>query len=327
MHEEIYNIIARYLSNEATDTDLQLLDQWLKEDPQHALELEQVKASWQASDKVFSCFPACNMSAAWEKISNRICVTPNKENNKKTIRLSTSWYKYVAGVAAVFLIGFFAFRLFSPSDVNIVASANNQVITLPDHTTVVLKKGSTLTYPKHFAAAERHVALKGEAFFEVTHKETQPFVIDAQTADIKVLGTSFNVRCNEHSVDVAVASGRVQVSDHNNKDNAVLLAKNEHAQLNDGAFTKDTVEAENYLYWKTNTLEFREAPLSEVIAAIAKATDTPIVLDGNLPDTRKQQAISISFHQQSVEEMLTEICLIAQCKWAKQNNTYIITVK
>jgi transmembrane sensor len=326
MHEGIYDIIAKYLSNEATDADLQLLNQWLQDDPLHAQELETIKESWQASDKMFNCFPACNVAAAWEKISARICPASEKEH-KKTVRLTTSWYKYAAGVAAVLLVGFFAFRFFAVSGVHVVAAANNQSVTLPDNTTVILKKGATLDYPKHFAAAERHVSLKGEAFFEVTHNEAQPFVIDAQTADVKVLGTSFNVRCDEHGVDVAVATGRVQVSDHNNKENTVLLAKNEHAVLYEGNFVKDTVDAENYLYWKTGSLEFREAPLNEVIEAIAKATDSQIQLDDALPEARRQQAISISFHQQSVEEMLTEICLIAQCKWAKQNNTYIITVK
>ncbi|PZF71994.1 FecR family protein [Taibaiella soli] len=324
MNEQIQIIIAKQLSNEASAAELQLLQNWLAENPDHSKELDSVKTAWQAAGQVIEKLPVCDASAAWAKISSRIC--PDKLQDKKPTRV-ISLTKWAVGAAAVLLIGFFVFRLASPADVKVLASTQNQMIVLPDGTHVTLKKGSTLTYPKEFAASERHVALSGEAFFEVTHNEHQPFTIGAKKADVRVLGTKFNVCCNDQRTEVTVASGRVQVTNHDNSEEKVVLTKGEHAIVAAGPIAKDAVADDNYLYWKTGNLEFRQTPFDEVVASIAKVTDTQIRLDASLSATQKSQAINISFHEQSVEEMLTEICLITQCKWAKQNNMYIITAK
>lgn len=326
MNEQIQIIIAKQLSNEASAAELQLLQNWLAESPEHQQELEAVRAAWQTADRVIEKLPVCDAAAAWAKISSRICPDKTVENQKPT-RVIFLWTKWAVGVAAALLIGLFVFRLASPADIKVLAAAQNQVIELPDGTHVTLKKGSTLTYPKKFAAVERHVTLSGEAFFEVTHNEQQPFTIGAKKADVRVLGTTFNVCCNDQRTEVMVASGRVQVSNHDNTDEKVVLTKGEHATVAAGPITKDAVADDNYLYWKTGNLEFRQTPFEEVVASIAKVTETQIRLDAGLSAVQRSQAINISFHEQSVEEMLTEICLITQCKWVKQNNMYIITAK
>jgi len=55
------------------------------------------------------------------------------------------------------------------------------------------------------------VELTGEAFFDVTHNAKQPFVIQTPKAQIKVLGTSFNVAAYRtgDSVKVVVETGTV----------------------------------------------------------------------------------------------------------------------
>jgi len=326
MNEQIQIIIAKQLSNEASAAELQLIQNWLAESPAHQQELDALKAAWQAADRVIEKLPVCDAAAAWAKISSRICPDKTVQNDKPT-RVISLWTKWTVGTAAVLLIGLFVFRIASPANIKVLASAQNQMIILPDGTHITLKKGSTLTYPKKFAATERHVALNGEAFFEVTHNEQQPFTIDAKKADVRVLGTAFNVCCNNQRTEVTVASGRVQVTDHDNASEKVVLTKGEHATVAAGPITKDAVADDNYLYWKTGNLEFRQTPFEEVVASIAKVTDTQIQLAPSLSATQKSQAINISFHEQSVEEMLTEICLITQCKWAKQNNLYIIAAK
>lgn len=325
MNEQIQIIIAKQLSNEASDVELQMLQDWLAESPEHQQELDSVATAWQAADRVIEKLPLCDAAAAWSKISSRIC--PDKASQNKPTRVFSLRIKWALSAAAVLLIGLFVFRLAMPATVKVMAANQNQLIVLPDGTHVTLKKGSTLSYPKKFAAAERHVGLSGEAFFEVTHNEQQPFTIGAKKADVRVLGTTFNVRCDDQQTEVTVASGRVQVCNHDNAEEKIVLTKGEHATIAAGPITKDAVADDNYLYWKTGNLEFRQAPFEEVVASIAKVTNTQIRLDASLSVAQKSQAINISFHEQSVEEMLTEICLITQSKWAKQNNMYIITAK
>ncbi|QJB33483.1 FecR family protein [Chitinophaga oryzae] len=87
-------------------------------------------------------------------------------------------------------------------------------ITLPDGTLVMLNAGSTLSYPSNFARSGRVVKLTGEGYFDVTRMPNDPFVIHTHTVDIKVLGTTFNVRAyaDESHTETALISGAVEVT-------------------------------------------------------------------------------------------------------------------
>lgn len=87
-------------------------------------------------------------------------------------------------------------------------------ITLPDGTLVMLNAGSTLSYPSNFAKSGREVRLTGEGYFDVTKMPNDPFVIHTNTVDIKVLGTTFNVRAytDESHTETALISGAVEVT-------------------------------------------------------------------------------------------------------------------
>lgn len=66
-------------------------------------------------------------------------------------------------------------------------------LTLADGTNVWLNSGSELKFPVRFAGNVREVYLKGEAFFEVVSDSLHPFSVKAGEAEIKVVGTAFNV--------------------------------------------------------------------------------------------------------------------------------------
>ncbi|KUJ63505.1 iron dicitrate transport regulator FecR [Flavobacteriaceae bacterium CRH] len=67
-------------------------------------------------------------------------------------------------------------------------------LTLSDGTVVSLNSGTTLKYPEQFGLnGKRNVYLTGEAFFEVAKDKQHPFIVNANQAAIEVLGTKFNV--------------------------------------------------------------------------------------------------------------------------------------
>jgi len=68
-------------------------------------------------------------------------------------------------------------------------------VLLSDGTAVWLNTKSKLTYPKSFSGLKtREVTLEGEAFFDVTHDENAPFIVNTVNFHIEVLGTAFNVK-------------------------------------------------------------------------------------------------------------------------------------
>jgi transmembrane sensor len=100
----------------------------------------------------------------------------------------------------------------------IVATDTHQgsrsTMTLPDGSIVRLNAKSKVSYAEGFGKTTREVFLTGEAYFEVTHNEAIPFIVHTGEADIKVLGTKFNVRSysNEHSMEAALLTGSIELT-------------------------------------------------------------------------------------------------------------------
>ncbi|PMV74965.1 FecR family protein, partial [Pseudomonas sp. GW101-1A09] len=78
-------------------------------------------------------------------------------------------------------------------------------ITLPDGTKVWLNAATTLKYPSRFTSNERKVEIDGEAYFEVTKNEQQPFkVVLSDSSVVTVLGTHFNVMSYNNELEKQV---------------------------------------------------------------------------------------------------------------------------
>jgi len=102
-------------------------------------------------------------------------------------------------------------------------------IQLPDGSVVRLNSSSSLTYDKNFGKNLREVNLTGEAFFDVTKDSSHPFVIHTKVIDIKVLGTSFNVRSypNDANTETSLIRGKVEVTVKNRANEKIYLQPNE----------------------------------------------------------------------------------------------------
>ncbi|MET3878053.1 FecR domain-containing protein [Chitinophaga sp. OAE865] len=87
-------------------------------------------------------------------------------------------------------------------------------IRLSDGSIIWLNAGSTLRYPEKLDKAQREVYLSGEAYFDIKQAPNRPFIIHAQKMDIRVLGTTFNVRSykEEDFEETSVISGAVEVT-------------------------------------------------------------------------------------------------------------------
>ena len=326
MEDRIYITIARVLHGEASETDRKELEAWLEADENNAGIFEEMKASWADADALFDA-PRFDAAPAWQKVSAAIHPVPAAELPKpgKTITFP-SWIKYSSALAAVLVIAFFIWNPFSADTVRIVAETENKIIELPDHSVITLRKGSSLSYPKTFAGAERKVALAGEAFFEVARNEQQPFVIDAQAVQVKVLGTTFNVQCSKQSADVTVASGSVQVAVKNDTKKTVTLTAGHTAHYHDDILSESPANGSE-TFWRSGELSFKDEPFARVVGTIAAATDATIELDAGLSPMHQHQEITVSFRNQSLEDMLTELCLITNCRWEKMGISYIIRSK
>jgi len=102
-------------------------------------------------------------------------------------------------------------------------------VTLPDGSTVVLNAGSWLTYNKDFGISSREIHLTGEAFFDIVRKETVPLVVYAGTVEIRVKGTTFNVRAypDDETIETSLLTGSIELVSSRDPERKILLRPRE----------------------------------------------------------------------------------------------------
>ena len=144
-------------------------------------------------------------------------------------------------------------------------------LALADGTKVWLNSESSLKYPVQFVGSERRVELTGEAYFEVAHNASKPFFVKAGDAEIKVLGTKFNISSytDEEYIATTLVEGSVEVSNLGSKE---LLKPGFQAVVNrrGGEFQVKEVDTRLYTSWVNGVFEFKNNSLEEICYQLSR---------------------------------------------------------
>ncbi len=161
----------------------------------------------------------------------------------------------------------------------VIPYGNHSKILLSDGTKVWLNAGSRLIYPSRFVDKTREVFLIGEAFFDVSKNEKQPFIVKTPDIQIKVLGTQFNMSAypDDNIVQTVLIEGSVEVGLLNSGifDRDVQLEPGQLANFNKQ--NKNTnvynVDTDYYISWKQGYLSFYNSDLSRVVKKLERYFD------------------------------------------------------
>lgn len=165
-------------------------------------------------------------------------------------------------------------------------SAPGQVtdVALEDGSHVTLDAGSAVRVA--FADDVRRVTLeRGAAYFDVAHDATHPFQVSVGDRQVIVTGTRFVTALTGDGAQVSLLQGRVLVGrrDAAEKaalDGALVLSPGERAVFKPGepAIEKAVADVDTTTAWRRHRLVFRNAPLTDVVAAAARYSDAPLVI-------------------------------------------------
>jgi ferric-dicitrate binding protein FerR (iron transport regulator) len=297
-------LIVRCLTDEANDDEQRELRKWLDED-ENRIQYEEFKVIWMASAEIYKTYSP-DLVQARKKI---------QEGDGSVFKLNPWMWAGKAAAILVVAVGLiWSVAKYSAtkdaqsiSMAKIVTGPAMDSVVLSDGSRVWLNTGTTLEYPRKFTRSERKVFLTGEAFFEVAHDAETPFIVEAGGTVTRVLGTSFNIKTGEADVLVAVRTGKVLFSEHDNTKNFALLEKNEMAAFShsSGVIKTSVVDGAHIPSWRNTQLFFRNTPLSQVVVKLSAQYETPIQLDPAVPDSL---FLTSSFDDQSVEEVLEVVC-------------------
>ncbi|MBN2212605.1 MAG: DUF4974 domain-containing protein [Bacteroidales bacterium] len=223
---------------------LELL-QVIREDDQIRELFFQLKIIWNNSEP-FTDTVLAKTGESWDRISHSLKSDFEQTLKKQKIRPWMNFLKY----AAVFIIGagitFASVSLVRTFSAGKSAAENEIIVQKGQKSEVILSDGSRiwlnsetrLRYPARFELMnEREVYLEGEAYFEVAKNESKPFNVSTGNLRIRVLGTSFNVKCypDDKLVETTLIEGKVciQKAGHSNAScNQVILEPNQKAVFN-----------------------------------------------------------------------------------------------
>lgn len=177
-----------------------------------------------------------------------------------------------------------------------------RTITLADQSQVTLDADSAISVD--FSCGERRVQLRrGAGFFSVTHTG-EPFVVDAEKGQARVLGTQFEVRLQPHGAQVTVLSGRVGVLADKSAAQQILTAGQQVA-YGEGVGQKfHAVDSEAQLAWRQGWLNYYKAPLVDVVRDLGRYYPGRIVLLNNELAKRR---VSGSFPSKDPQAVLSSL--------------------
>jgi len=210
-----------------------------------------------------------------------------------------------------------------------VAKGEQQLLTLDDGTQVKLDAGSNFKYPAKFTGKNREVLLAGEGYFEVPSSNNNPFYVNTDYAEIKVLGTKFNIRAWEETnkVKVAVANGKVSLRPLNsNPQTAVLINQGQLSILSKDGLPSKPIEVNinEHLKWMDRNMSFYNTPLQEILLQLERWYDISFMPDNQIS---LSDQLTIHFLDMTIDDALELISNLTVFEFNKIGRTVFLSKK
>jgi transmembrane sensor len=261
----IWNLIAKKLSGEATESDLRELEKLLRENPELHYPVQTIMDLWTSDvhfdqQEAHEAFNRHIGRMADLKIDFKYQQDQDANNSTGTIFRKII---LLPSLLVVIVVAALFFMLKSNSTASPVVqnplkepsrTLVSQVTTkngsktnliLPDGTKVWLNAGSSITYDSSYGKTLREVALTGEGFFDVVKNKEKPFIIHASKINIKVLGTQFNVKSypSDHTTEASLIHGSIEVTFQDKPNNRVILKPNEKIVIDNNSSPENALES------------------------------------------------------------------------------------
>jgi ferric-dicitrate binding protein FerR (iron transport regulator) len=314
MNVELINeIIAKALSHEATDQEMEQLQDWLNQSEVNRQQFDHIKYEWHLAQN------SNNVIVNGEELKDKIWNLGHSQNRKPTKHRKSGYLHLRIAASFAILITFGTLTWFFANEFNSTIE-NNQAqiiiksttagqkskIFLPDGTEVWLNAKSKLSYFENFSDSIRVVHLQGEAFFDVNKEPDRPFIVESHGILTEAIGTSFNIDAYDKNVEVALVEGKVEIKSTSGHVSEILLNPGQMAQYNDidSAFNLTGFSAVETISWKEGILYFKDASFNEITERLKLWYGIEIELSGRKPPAKHYTG---KFNNESLKNVMENI--------------------
>jgi ferric-dicitrate binding protein FerR (iron transport regulator) len=225
-------------------------------------------------------------------------------------------YYLIAVAASLLIIIGIGFTLYLKMETHVIANRGLQhEYLLPDGTHVTINADSKISFLASKFKQNRKLSLSGEAFFNVSKGKS--FIITTKNADIKVLGTSFNVFARNDSFKVSCVTGKIKVSNNNQ---IIIITQGESAGITYGHLIKfKEKNIETIANWRKGEFNFENTSLTTIFNEIERQYNVNFVLPefGN-------KYFTGSFSNKNLVETLDIVCIPMGLTYEIGSNSKIV---
>lgn len=184
-----------------------------------------------------------------------------------------------------------------------------RIVQLADGSTVRLDTDSRIVL--RFAAGERRVALdRGQAFFDVAHDPSRPFIVQAGDTTVRAVGTRFDVRRDGDQVRAVLVEGVVQVRTASAATVWTLQA-GQQITSGDGAPQAREADVQAATGWTSGHIVFEAVPLAAAVAEVNRYSQRKVVLDD---EALAAVPVTGVFDSGDVGAFVSAVCLLHPLK-------------
>jgi transmembrane sensor len=328
-------LFKRYLDETATPAELEELYQVVKQiDPSNAglfKPLEQGKNTGKLSEE-----EKIRMEKRFYRMLAERDLTWPEDNTIIPITRSTDatkwWLSTAAAIALMIGVIWYSFTISNEAtnadptaaveeqQPGIITFQGPDFVRLPDNSTVMLDKGSELSYSSVFGETTREVSLKGEAFFDVAHSSV-PFTVRTGEIVTTVLGTAFNVKVSD-GVTVTVARGKVAVGDASHTFDTILPNEQLAVNTQSNEVVKSVVDLETVMQWKLKYFILDKVTFSEAAALISERFNVKVTIANKSLNTCTINAWFL--RNESLQQVMDAVCAFKQATYTIDHDAITI---
>lgn len=329
-NRNIDKLFNRYISNMSSADDMHELLALMKKE-EHADYFDEVLLShWSRILDKEQVVNADKILLLEEEAFNILHQKKEKSINIVAVpKKKTLWWKWSLAIASILLIFIIGAKILAMSMAvdnfaqYLSSVGTTQDITLPDNSTLTINANTFVEVESDFNDKNRIVHLEGECYFDIAPNKEKTFIIKNKSIEVKVVGTSFNVKSYEEDrfVEVTVTSGKVAL-EVANEGVQLFLQPDERFVLDKttGTFEKKIVDSNKYTQWRQGLLYFEKTPLTEVVKTLNRIYPEQIILK----DVTRDFYITGIHDNKDIESVLRSIEYTTNLKYKKVNNEYII---
>jgi ferric-dicitrate binding protein FerR (iron transport regulator) len=251
-------------------------------------------------------------------LSNGTVVELDKENSK--VALGADQQIVINNEKVIDLSKTAENNLSKMNEVVIPFGKKSQLI-LADGTKVWLNAGSRMAFPTTFHGKIREIFLDGEAYFEVTHKNDLPFVVNTGDIVVKVLGTRFSLSAyqTDELTETVLLEGKVVVREQSALGylkGETILTPNQKASYhrsNRSISVKNEPDVDLSIAWIDGMFKFSQQSLVEVLNKLERYYNVQFLYEKEFP---KADLISGKLDlKDSVEQVMLALSDVADLQY------------